>query len=63
MQGPPQELPLQGEFVGGARGPVQLAELAVGLDQTLIDCRGQAEGRVNLQEEYVHLCRAASTRR
>lgn len=42
---------------------MQLTELGVSLNYSLIDRRGQAEGRVNLQEEDVHQRRAAKTTR
>lgn len=42
---------------------MQLTELGVSLNQSPVDCRGQAEGRVNLQEEDVHQRWAANTTR
>lgn len=37
--------------MGGASGLVQLAELSVSLNDTLMDSGGQAEGGMDLQEE------------
>lgn len=47
--------------MGGASGPVQLAELGVSLNDTLIDGGGQAEGRVDLQEVDAGQRRAANS--
>lgn len=47
--------------MGGASGPVQLAELGVSLNDTLIDSGGQAEGRVDLQEVDAGQRRAANS--
>lgn len=47
--------------MSGAGGPVQLAELRVSLNDTLIDGGGQAEGRVDLQEEDAGQRRAANS--
>lgn len=47
--------------MGGIGGLVQLAELGVRLNDTLIDSGGQVEGGVNLQEEDVGQRRAVKS--
>lgn len=47
--------------MGDAGGPVQLAELGVSLNDSLVDGGGQAEGGVELQEEDAGRRRAAKS--